>query len=551
MKQEQTMTEKPVVSFSEQGDVPPPAEGGAPISVAAPTSPQVRILAVSGPEEEDRYTRIRQLGWDLERLQNAYALVVGAGALGNEVLKNLALLGWGHIVVVDMDAIEASNLARSVLFRQSDVGPDSFKVVAAARRVRELNPDVHILPVVGTVQDCLGLGVYRRMDVVFGCLDNRQARLDVSRACWSTLTPYIDTGLDSINGDVRTYVPPYTACYGCNMTAEERRLAKEQNPCLKVKQSGPKPVMPTAPTISAMMAGWQTQIAVKHLHGKPIPAGERIAIYGATDGYDRYRLPFNPDCLDHNRVEIIGKDSIVEMLCGSADLTLRELLSVLQDELGMGPETVVKFDFDLLLEGVCRQCGLRKEFFRRLTSVYDKEILCPACGEQLSLVKQHLFDGTEPYADRLLSDLAVPHLHILLAMNPVRNLYQFVELSADFGDFFNDVPNHNPKVMPVELALPNGEQRIELLPMRLPIHALVAWRADEWGLSQPANPEGWILANLTQDFTYRPDDCLVGRDTRPNDLLCLAAGTYTPPQAALGSIRITLPRHPEGGEHHV
>jgi len=105
--------------------------------------------------------------------------------------------------------------------------------------------------------------------------------------------------------------------------------------------------------------------------------------------------------------------------------------------------------------------------------------------------------------------------------------------------------------MPVSLTLPNGEQRAEFLPMRLPIHALIAWRADEWGLSQPANPEGWSLANRTQDFTYRPDDCLVGRDTRPNDLLCLAAGTHTSLQAAPGPIRITLPRQPEGGEHHV
>ena len=66
-------------------------------------------------------------------------LVIGAGALGNEILKNLVLLGFERIVVVDLDRIEESNLSRTILYRSSDVG--SFKADVAARSVKALAPE--------------------------------------------------------------------------------------------------------------------------------------------------------------------------------------------------------------------------------------------------------------------------------------------------------------------------------------------------------------------------------------------------------------------------
>src|SRR5258707_3325621 len=74
-------------------------------------------------DESDRYGRLRLIPWwRQERLSAARVLVVGAGALGNEVLKNLALLGVGTVYVIDLDTIETSNLSRSVLFRAEDGG---------------------------------------------------------------------------------------------------------------------------------------------------------------------------------------------------------------------------------------------------------------------------------------------------------------------------------------------------------------------------------------------------------------------------------------------
>src|SRR5262245_48450748 len=77
----------------------------------------------------DRYARQQLIEWwDQERLRNARVLVAGAGALGNEVSKNLALLGVGHLLLVDADRVEHSNLSRTVLFQDHDVGRSKVAV---------------------------------------------------------------------------------------------------------------------------------------------------------------------------------------------------------------------------------------------------------------------------------------------------------------------------------------------------------------------------------------------------------------------------------------
>src|SRR4029079_7556661 len=87
--------------------------------------------------------------WRQDLLKNARVLVIGAGAIGNEVIKNLALLGVGHVVIADMDKIEKSNLSRSLLFRQDHEG--QYKSRAAATAAKELYPDIQATAIVANV----------------------------------------------------------------------------------------------------------------------------------------------------------------------------------------------------------------------------------------------------------------------------------------------------------------------------------------------------------------------------------------------------------------
>ncbi|MFQ5422024.1 MAG: ThiF family adenylyltransferase, partial [Anaerolineae bacterium] len=77
-------------------------------------------IVITDPDK-DRYHTFGYISWwQQEIVRDATVLIVGAGALGNEVLKNLALMGIGHLIIADFDTIEDSNLSRSVLFRTSD-----------------------------------------------------------------------------------------------------------------------------------------------------------------------------------------------------------------------------------------------------------------------------------------------------------------------------------------------------------------------------------------------------------------------------------------------
>jgi len=111
------------------------------------------------PASEDRFSRFRLIGWwDQEKLRSARVLVIGAGALGNEILKNMALLGFANIVVVDLDSIEASNLSRSILYRRSDVGRRKADVATDA--VRNIFPEARVHAITTNVVHGLELGLF-------------------------------------------------------------------------------------------------------------------------------------------------------------------------------------------------------------------------------------------------------------------------------------------------------------------------------------------------------------------------------------------------------
>jgi adenylyltransferase/sulfurtransferase len=117
---------------------------------------------------EDRFSRLHMVGWQPDILQSATVFVAGAGALGNEVIKNLALLGVGSIIIADFDTID-----------ETDLG--GYKAEVAAQRAKELNPDISVTWFHGDMSLELGSGLFRRVDVALGCLDNRAARLAINR----------------------------------------------------------------------------------------------------------------------------------------------------------------------------------------------------------------------------------------------------------------------------------------------------------------------------------------------------------------------------------
>lgn len=204
--------------------------------------------------------------WEPEVVQKGKVLVVGAGALGNEVLKNLALMNVGNIFIMDFDTIEYANLSRSVLFREEDARMKKSKSESAADRIREINPNISVVALNGDITYQLGLGVIRRCDVVIACLDNRIARLYINRFCSRLNKPWVDGAIENLAGTLMVCQKDRN-CYECNLTETEWKHIRFRLGCPDVANRNIKlGKIPTTPISASIIGAIQVQEAIKIIH---------------------------------------------------------------------------------------------------------------------------------------------------------------------------------------------------------------------------------------------------------------------------------------------
>jgi ubiquitin-activating enzyme E1 len=167
------------------------------------------------------------LGNELQSLiQDQSVFVVGAGAIGCELLKNLALLGVGQVTVTDNDTIEKSNLNRQFLFREKDLG--SPKSEAAARAAMRMNEDVRVVPLTKKVgrdtEAFFDDDFWFSQDVVANALDNIDARMYVDGRCVYYRRPLLESGTEGTSGNVQVVVPFVTESYGSSADPPEASI---------------------------------------------------------------------------------------------------------------------------------------------------------------------------------------------------------------------------------------------------------------------------------------------------------------------------------------
>lgn len=379
-------------------------------------------LIITDPDT-DRYHTFGYISWwQQEIVRQATILVVGAGALGNEVLKNLALMGIGNIVIVDFDAIEDSNLSRSVLFRESDRGRNKAQVAAEA--VKALNPDVGVKAWPIDINYEMGLGAFRHVDAIIGCLDNREARLSINRFSWAIDRPWVDGAIQELMGIVRVFWPGRGACYECTLTDLDYQMINLRYSCpLLARENILQGKVPTTPTSASIVAAFQTQEALKLIHNMEVQPGKALMINGLTNDIYLTEYPVKDGCLSHSRME-----PIVELpQANSLETTLGELLKIAQD--GLGAETVLEFDHEIVVALECPNCGQNSEIFKRMARLYENVFACPECGERREMFLTHRIDGSEQYLERTLSEFDVPPLGIVLARNGKERAY--FEITGD------------------------------------------------------------------------------------------------------------------------
>ncbi|CAK9293434.1 unnamed protein product [Gordionus sp. m RMFG-2023] len=164
---------------------------------------------------------------NFEFIQNTCKLlIIGAGGLGCEILKNLCLLGFTNIDIIDMDTIELSNLNRQFLFREKDIGESKAKV--AANFIKNCKPWCNVTPYFNKIQD-FDTKFYKKYHIIICGLDSIIARrwinsmilnlleYDNDKLELSTIIPLIDGGTEGFKGNVRVILPSITACIDCTL----------------------------------------------------------------------------------------------------------------------------------------------------------------------------------------------------------------------------------------------------------------------------------------------------------------------------------------------
>jgi len=365
---------------------------------------------------EDRYSRLRLIPWwDQSRIAQSRVLVIGAGALGNEILKNLALLGFGRVVIVDSDRIEVTNLSRTVLFRAEDI--DQPKAAVAARAYHSLAESARVQPIASDVVHGCGLGLFEWADVILAGLDNREARLWINRAAWKMGRPWIDGAIEGINGVARVFLPGQPPCYECTLGEVDWSILNRRMSCnLLVHRADNEGKVPTTPTISSIIAGIEVQEAVKLLHKLPTLAGSGFVFEGLNHTSYKVEYTENPECMSHDTLP-----KLVRIEEPSSAVSVRDLWNRAREQFGV-EHVALEFSREVIHRLVCPKCGEAEEVFAPVGSMYFDEAQCVRDGHNRIVETIHGFAGHEAWGDRKFSQLGLPPFDVVAARSEEREI---------------------------------------------------------------------------------------------------------------------------------
>jgi molybdopterin/thiamine biosynthesis adenylyltransferase len=396
------------------------------------------------------YSRLEAIHWwDREKISNASVMVAGVGAVGNEVAKQLALIGLGRVFLADMDTIEESNLTRSILFSHADIG--QTKVHVAGRKLKEINPDIEVNCFPNDVA-LLGLGAFRKFNVIFCCFDGYLSRFHLNHHLQHVGTPWVDAGINpalELNGQIVSYLPSCdNACYECNKSKKLRSdfydLTKQLGKwsCRRIGEEAESlGFVPTTPMMGSIIAAMQVSEGLRYILQEeklpPFPGVNQFIELGGSPRIALRKIRRNPRCPqhpDHLIDETIPLEGIV-----STKSTVNEFLDAIAKQ--VEGTLQVELFYDLVSDAHCEKCEKIYEIHEPLM-VFAREDneknLCPKCGDPLEAKTfGSVINRSFPYGDRLMVDAGLRQCDIF-RVTTSENLidYDYFELTEDVHSLF-------------------------------------------------------------------------------------------------------------------
>lgn len=287
---------------------------------------------------ENRYSRqtiLQNIGEEGQRkLKKSHVLIVGCGALGTVAANNLVRTGTGKISILDRDFVELNNLQRQILFDEDDVGEP--KAIAATRKLRSINSDIEIVPLVKDLNHTNIEEIIKDVDLVLDGTDNIQTRMLINDVCVREKIPWIYTGAIGTSGMTMNILPG-AACIRCLYP--------------DIPKPGSLPTCDTMGvlnTITVIMSSMASTEAIKILLGEVKPENGQdssLIVYDAWNhSFDEILVRKNEECaccvdgsfdyLDAEKREVItslcGRNAVQITPADSKEIELRELASKLE-----------------------------------------------------------------------------------------------------------------------------------------------------------------------------------------------------------------------------
>lgn len=240
-----------------------------------------------------RFDRMERTDWiDMRRIHGARVFVAGAGALGNEAVKDLVLAGFRNITVADHDAVEESNLSRCVMFREDHIGKN--KAAAIAETAPELDPDCRVKALGTRIQNA-DLEGY---DVYVGCLDSISARLHLNSHAMLYRIPYVDGATDGFRGKMQVVLPD-GPCMECVMNGTHIRELHHIFSCIPGEEAEPV-ILSSGITTTAVIAAMCVREVIKIVCGLGSECVRGISYYDGIAGtVEIMGISLNPRCPNH------------------------------------------------------------------------------------------------------------------------------------------------------------------------------------------------------------------------------------------------------------
>jgi molybdopterin/thiamine biosynthesis adenylyltransferase len=266
--------------------------------------------------DSDKFDRQKRIsGWDQRKISEATVMVIGVGATGNEVVKNLVLTGIGKLIIIDYDFIDFSNLNRCVLFSSQSAQKKDYKVDVVKDACEKLNPDTEVVAVKKDLND-INKDLYKKSDVICSCLDNVEARLQANNYAYFYGIPFVDSGIEEFFGSIQSVYSEENnaACMQCSISNADLDLMWKKFSCTgqEIQSENGETIakIATIITTTSIIGGLQSQQVLKFILGvdyfkengtwnpnigKPL-IGKQLNYNGLLNKFRIVEKLKNPDC---------------------------------------------------------------------------------------------------------------------------------------------------------------------------------------------------------------------------------------------------------------